>query len=612
MDDSRSYHANCQISLSEVLELQGQPVSEEQAWALCHQLCCLMVQDQRLHGCGDRGPWKAPRIRGAESILLKNDGTVCLAENSIDASLEFQTEDEVVDFIGRLIYTCLDWGLGSNVERDLSETLEIFICQMTKLDSCHRRRGEPFQPICTFSEVIEVCENRLYNPAKASHHYKAICSILFAETIDLCQYLHKIQHTKETLQKLVNKPECSIVAPVTTNWVFSWRHVIDELRRGVNLKAKSPGRNVSAPLPTELSPYEQLLKDIQYKRYNLRKVKTLDNLPKQTDPHGALLDFVRSNPVLRPASSRKLKSRPKEEASLHELLMEEIRSAAKLRPLSSRRRRAALQDNSPPKCVISMSIYEDSSFSEDSFCLINSIPKPDLGGFGSEGASRNIESSDGKLFENNCNRSDQDLKFSPLLSSSPVDLESCKSEYKRRSKSFDGSIELERRSCSGPCKPLTIADVMKMRQMEMGSLQNLYYTNWRVCSCCYKRSLYFTWHNSCYFCNRVVCPECCMEILLPHKWCVNLPVSFFKIIVTREAELNGKNQVKNFWQERWDWDSSRVPLVLDSRVTETAPQHRLAMKDWYSNDICVGCKGFLINACDSVISRHAATVPREI
>ncbi|MBN3311406.1 SPIR1 protein, partial [Atractosteus spatula] len=567
MGDSKCLSDSYHISLSEILELQGQPVSEEQAWALCYQLCSLMVQSQRLQGCGDLSRWKAPWITGMESVLLKNDGTVVLkTKERIKGSFELQTEDDMVDFLGRMIYSCLDWGLGSNVERDLSETLEILICQMTKLDTSHHRPGEPFQPVCTFSEVIQVCEARLYSPAMAAHHYRAICSILFAETVDICRYLQKIQNAKETLQKLVNKSDGSIVTPVTTDWVFTWKHVIEELRTGVTLKSRSERHNVTAPAQAPLSPYEQLLRDIQSKRYTLRKVKTVGNLPKR-DPHDALLDFVRSNPRLRPASDRKLKKRPKEAASLHELLMEEIRSAAKLRPLSSHRRRAAY--------------------------------------------SRYSENSDEKLCENASSKPDRDLKFFPLLSSSPIDLLSNPSGHRKRSKSFD-SFELEKKVCL----PLTIADVIRVRQAEMGRLQNLSYssyTNLRVCACCQKRSLYFTWHNSCYFCNRVVCPECCIEMLLPNKWCMNLPVSFFKkIVVTKEALLMGQDIENAFWQERWSWDSTRVPLVLESRVIKTAPQHRLAMKDWYSKDICVRCKNFLVEACDAVLSLRASPVPREI
>lgn len=62
----------------------------------------------------------------------------------------------MVDFLGRLIYSALDWGLGNDVERELSDTLELLIYQMTKLDTHHMKAGEHFQPVCTFEEVLQV------------------------------------------------------------------------------------------------------------------------------------------------------------------------------------------------------------------------------------------------------------------------------------------------------------------------------------------------------------------------------------------------------------------------------------------------------------------------
>lgn len=63
--------------------------------------------------------------------------------------------DQMVDYVGRLMYSCLDWGLGADVERELDETLELLVDQMTKVDirlgAEHR-----LQPISTISEVLQV------------------------------------------------------------------------------------------------------------------------------------------------------------------------------------------------------------------------------------------------------------------------------------------------------------------------------------------------------------------------------------------------------------------------------------------------------------------------
>ncbi len=63
---------------------------------------------------------------------------------------------QVVEFVGRLVYLSLDWGLETQVERELSETLEILVCRMTKvnLGRC--------QPIRSIADVIHVLKSLLY------------------------------------------------------------------------------------------------------------------------------------------------------------------------------------------------------------------------------------------------------------------------------------------------------------------------------------------------------------------------------------------------------------------------------------------------------------------
>lgn len=62
---------------------------------------------------------------------------------------------QAVDYVGRLMYSCLDWGLGADVERELDETLELLVDQMTRVDV--RLADERcLQPICTISEVLQV------------------------------------------------------------------------------------------------------------------------------------------------------------------------------------------------------------------------------------------------------------------------------------------------------------------------------------------------------------------------------------------------------------------------------------------------------------------------
>lgn len=71
------------------------------------------------------------------------------------SSVAFFKKIQTVDYVGRLMYSCLDWGLGADVERELDETLELLVDQMTKVDL---RLGaeRSLQTICTISEVLQV------------------------------------------------------------------------------------------------------------------------------------------------------------------------------------------------------------------------------------------------------------------------------------------------------------------------------------------------------------------------------------------------------------------------------------------------------------------------
>lgn len=69
----------CHISLKEILELHGHPITEEQAWALCYQLCTLLrnCTTESVGPIHKERP-QTPRLPGAEGILFSNDGSVCL------------------------------------------------------------------------------------------------------------------------------------------------------------------------------------------------------------------------------------------------------------------------------------------------------------------------------------------------------------------------------------------------------------------------------------------------------------------------------------------------------------------------------------------------------
>uniref|UniRef100_A0A671M7Y4 Protein spire homolog 1-like n=1 Tax=Sinocyclocheilus anshuiensis TaxID=1608454 RepID=A0A671M7Y4_9TELE len=529
-----------QMSLAEMLEVQDHPVSEEQAWALCYQLCRMLSHQS---GEQTRKPAVCP---AAEAVLFSRDGGVSLRQSNsgnTGNSCVIETEEQAVEFVGRLVYLSLDWGLETQVERELSETLEILVCQMTKVNLGH------CQPICSIADVIHVCKERLYDPSQAAKHYRSVCSGLFSHTAELCQYLQIVQQSRKSLQKLFES-ETQLVAQVTTDWVSSWRDLVDELSRGVLLRPLAERLTVSkCPQPAETPPFNQLLRDIQCRRYTLRKVQLTDvgDGQRKLDPHQTLLEFIRLRPKLRPASERRIGLKPKEQISLHELLMEEIRS-------TDHCKRLAHNTESNYKCT------------ETSYHVTQSL----------------------------------------------LDFTLCAG--KRRTRSFASNRDLFKvvKSSNRGSVLTTIVDVMKMHSSEeKGDVKDLScerYEDWRVCSCCAMRSLYFTWHNVCSVCRRVVCPGCCLEMRLPSKRCVNLPLSFFKQIVMKD----GEQSQRNFWSERWSWNSVWIPLVLVSSGSRSTSLHTLATRDWYSQDICVRCQKDLLQACDSLLSSCPVTDSQEI
>ncbi|KAF4077874.1 hypothetical protein AMELA_G00192900 [Ameiurus melas] len=614
---------SCLLSLRNILSVHDQPVCEEQAWALCYQLCSLLERNFSLNDGQSYSSWKSFRLPGPEGIFLSSDGNISLRIEHAKVERQFviETEAQTVDYVGRLMYSCLDWGLGADVERELDETLELLVDQMTKVDV---RLGaeRSLQTICTIAEVLQVCEERLYNPSQATQHYRSVCATLYSHTIELCNYLQIIQHTQENLQKLIVESENSLVPDMTTNWGFTWKHLIDELSRGVVLHPPRDKVNSSVPPPSvDTSPFSQLLQDIQLRRYTLRKVKVLENggTERGADPYQALLDVIRSGPKLRPVSERKLKPRvQKHEVSLHELLMQEIRSTDPVTLLSSCRRKRPRKETvtgslslsvddgmSPVKSLTS--VYEDTNKDVSFLNAVHSSSQE-----GAPCRERRCKDGSSPQEDSYTGSSVRNLSFFPALSSTPLNLsEGCRlSRGKRRAQSLPSNPEVRQLALKNKVSvPTTIADVIKTHYTKEGKLCDAY-GNWRICSCCAKRSLYFTWHNFCSLCNRVVCPECCLELRLPFKWCINLPMSFFKKIVLKKESEESQ---RLFWNERWSWDPSRVPLVLaSSRVSGSFAPHTLAMRDWHKQDMCVGCQGLLLEACDSPAPPFTIKAPQEI
>ncbi|XP_009706130.1 PREDICTED: protein spire homolog 2-like [Cariama cristata] len=135
------------VSLAEILRCFEHPISEEQAWALCFQCCCKMEQLAQ----GLCPPLHSVFIKGPGSIFIHADGTASFkVYHKSDIGSIQQSEDKLLEYLGVVIYEALDWGIDSQVERELSDPLEKMLCLMLKLDD------EALKPAITLQDVIKV------------------------------------------------------------------------------------------------------------------------------------------------------------------------------------------------------------------------------------------------------------------------------------------------------------------------------------------------------------------------------------------------------------------------------------------------------------------------
>ncbi|NWS06992.1 SPIR1 protein, partial [Motacilla alba] len=296
------------VSLAELLRCFGHPLSEEQAWAICFQ-CCRKIE-QLAHS----PPCHSVFIKGSESIFIHADGTASFkvyhkSGKSIDVGSIQQSEDKLLEYLGGVIYEALDWGIDSQVERELSDPLEKLLCLMLKLDD------KATKPPVTLQDVIKACEEHLSRPSEAISHYEMTCKNLFTDYMDLQKLVTIIQTSKEV--RLGLSISCyTDLALAGFSKAFLQPSVICELQAGVKLR-KAPERSQRCVSPKERirSPYELLLDDIQHKRYTLRKLCPMAHC-------GAMLCVQ--------MLKAKLKQCMPQEPRWHEQLMAEVKPPPKL------------------------------------------------------------------------------------------------------------------------------------------------------------------------------------------------------------------------------------------------------------------------------------------
>ncbi|XP_005001278.2 protein spire homolog 1 isoform X5 [Cavia porcellus] len=360
------------LSLEEILRLYGQPINEEQAWAVCFQGCAAL-----------RASRPPRRLRSAAQLRVCSDGGVVVgaAERAEEEGPPAAgkvgssrcSEAEMIESLGIIIYKALDYGLKENEERELSPPLEQLIDRMantTEADSSHdegygaadegaedEKEGQQ-RPgaVCTYRDVMKMCAAHLPAEAEAANHYQAVCRALFAETMELHTFLTKIKNAKENLKKIQemdqgDESRTDLEELKNSDWARFWVQVMRDLRNGVKLKKVQERRYDPLPIEFQLTPYEMLMEDIRGRRYTLRRVMVNGDIPPRLkkSAHEIILDFIRSRPPLNPVSARKLKPTPPRPRSLHERILEEIKAERKLRPVSPEEIRRSRLDVATPE-----------------------------------------------------------------------------------------------------------------------------------------------------------------------------------------------------------------------------------------------------------------------
>ncbi|TFK04825.1 chitotriosidase-1 [Platysternon megacephalum] len=604
------------VSLGEFLRYCDQPISEEQAWALCFQCCHKMKQLAQ-------GPHPVV-IKGLGSILIHSDGAVSFTVRpKSDVNKTQQLEEQLTERLGMVIYKALDWGIDNHLERELSEPLEKLISLLLKLDT------EATKPAITFQDVLKICEEHLPRPSEAASYYRTVCGVLFAEYVDLQKLMLTLQSSKESLRRMDVEDllENDTQREKDNYWQASlWHDVIRELQNGVRLRKAMERPQCSVP-PKEYarSPYELLAEDIRRKRYTLRKVK----INSEQNCKSSEGNTVVSQPPLKPASERKLKENSPKAPSLHDLLMMEIKQPQKLRPSSTEKNGSRHKDtfvmpmfslNSPCGNVLSV---QNASTGLTIHKVKKQLLIPDL-------LVPEFQEADGALKYNlgvishrsvltsSSTDCSADCTFTPK--SVPVRGD-CKTSIflnlnqrqpfcRGRSKSLRSALQIKEDDYPSPTRwpSPTIAELIGTRYAVMSEMEGSHQRDGcaissgaRVCFHCHKQMV-FLWPYRCHLCSSVICCDCCVKMSMPFRPCVHLPLSLIKALRLSKEEDSATQDQKSsqLLFEVEHWDCSRVPLVFEPHcLAQPLVSQRETMMDWPSMDICTTCEQYLLHVLSS-------------
>ncbi|XP_013039872.3 protein spire homolog 1-like isoform X1 [Anser cygnoides] len=597
------------VSLAEVLRCFEHPISEEQAWAICFQCCCKMKQlAQGLYPL-----LHSVFIKGPGSIFIHADGTASFrVYHKSDVGSIQQSEDKLLEYLGVVIYEALDWGIDSQVERELSDPLEKLLCLMLKLDD------EAMKPAVTLQDVIKACEERLSMPSEAKSHYEMTCRSLFTEFMELQKLVSIIHTSKESLRKM--DVEDLLETPLQKKekqWAPLWPSVICELQGGVRLHKATERPERPAPLKERaLSPYELLLDDIQHKRYNLRKVIIEQKCRTPSD------DVAAPKPHLKPVLQRKLKECVPQESRWHEQLLAEIKQPQTLQP-STARESGARPKEMPvmPKIALRPPSDRFLTFQDASteFKTVNAIaqqlepevqePTPKLSSSTHLAAAKSSVVSCKSTGLTACPPVSApmlaDIKFDCSLNAGQQQLP----PYRARSKSLESGLQSKELDCHLPSTwpSPTIAELIGTRyatrvlEGEGQGGSDGVSSRGKICFSC-RKQMFLKWPYSCYLCSSVICCDCCIKMSVPFRMCVHLPLHFLKLVRLSREEDPATQERKNseLLHEVEHWESCSVPVILEPRcLARPLCCYSRTMADWLTADICTQCEHYLLNVASN-------------
>ncbi|XP_042723717.1 protein spire homolog 1-like [Lagopus leucura] len=581
------------VSLAEILRCFEHPISEEQAWAICFQCCCRMKELAQ----GLYPSLHSVFIKGPGSIFIHADGTVSFrVYHKSDAGSIQQSEDKLLEYLGVVIYEALDWGIDSQVERELSDPLDKLLCLMLKLDD------EGMKPIVTLQDVIKACEHHLSMPSEATSHYKMTCKSLFSEFIELQKLVSIIQTSKESLKNMDEEDLLEThVQKKEKQWASLWPSVIRELQNGVKLQKATERPQRPVPLKQcTYSPYELLLDDIRHKRYKLRKVnieqkcKTPSNAVATPKPH------------LKPVLERKLKECVPSEPTLHKQLMAEIKQPQKLQSSSARESGSKPKDASAALQIVNTRAQHPRSGIQEMTPKLSSSTQ-----HASARSSVASYSSTGLAADHTLPPMSTPL-LGVLQPNSVLNVgQQQLHPYRRRSKSLDTGLQSKKFDSYFPAtRPSpTIAEligtryamiVLKRGGFFQGSGDGVF-PRAKICFSCHKQ-MFLKWPYSCYLCSSVVCCDCCIKMSMPFRMCVHLPLHFLKLLrLSREEDPATQEQKSSeLLREIEQWECYSVPVILEPHgLAQPLCCHTRTMANWLTADICTQCEHYLLNVASN-------------